>query len=310
MNYKPFLPNTVSVSTLGFGGFPLGNISQGHIMSESEGVHLVKAAFAAGITLFDTAPNYALGQSETIIGKALNEVRDRVVIVSKFGHHDDDRLDFRSSLMEPSINRSLKRLQTSYLDTLLLHNPPLDILQGKTDHFHILEHLKARGVIRSFGVSLDTRDELLTLLNHVKVDVVELLFNVFAQSTRDLFSILHQRNIRLIIKVPLDSGWLTGGYQSIHLFSDIRSRWTEDVKIRRHTLVSQLIEMTHDPALAKYALGFIWSYPEVTTIIPGIRTMEQLNDHLSSWKYPFPVSFKESFEAFYDAHIKGCELPW
>jgi aryl-alcohol dehydrogenase-like predicted oxidoreductase len=310
MDYKKYTHSKLKVSTLGFGGFTLGNISQGKIMSEQEGIKLVKSAFDAGINFFDTAPNYALGMSETIIGKALSEVREHVLINTKFGHHTDNRIDFSSDLIEPSILSSLKRLQTTYLDSILLHNPPMDILRGKTEHFTILENLKQKGLIRAYGVSIDTYEELDTVLTCLNVDVIELLFNIFAQSSRALFHLVKEKNISLVIKVPLDSGWLTGKYTQADRFQDIRIRWDHQTKNKRHELVTKLFSLTEDKHLSKYALGFIWSYPEVTTVIPGIKTQEQLNDHLNSWTFNFPLKLKDTFENFYDENIKDDPLPW
>lgn len=184
MRKRPYLKNDKEVSILGFGAWPLGNTSHGITMSDQEGIALVKEAVACGINFFDTAPNYALGRSETLLGKALVGIREHVVINSKFGHHVDDTLNFDESLIESSIRSSLHRLQTSYLDSVILHNPPLHVLKGETSHFVILEQLKQSGVIRGYGVSIDTLQELECTLKYLNVDVIELLFNVFSQSTR------------------------------------------------------------------------------------------------------------------------------
>jgi len=142
MKYIEFLNKKMSV--LGFGGWTLGNNSNGKIMSEEAGVKLVRKAFDEGITFFDTAPNYSLGKSETIIGKALMDVRDKIIINSKFGHQANGKIDFSESKIEESINSSLKRLNTDYLDSVILHNPDMSILKGETDHFKILESLKQK----------------------------------------------------------------------------------------------------------------------------------------------------------------------
>lgn len=102
----------------------------------------MRAAYEAGITFNDTAPSYALGRSEMILGEALKDVREHVILNTKFGHHTDDRLDFSEALIRPSIEGSLKRLQTTYLDSVILHNPDHIILAGETHHFEVLKQLK------------------------------------------------------------------------------------------------------------------------------------------------------------------------
>ncbi len=299
-----------TIHRLGFGAWPLGNTSRGHTMKEDEGVALVRAAYDAGITFYDTAPNYAAGRSETILGRALKGRREKVVINSKFGHHPDNSLNFDETLIRPSIEGSLKRLQTHYLDSVLLHNPDRSILEGKTNHFKILDDLKKEGLIHAYGVSIDTKEELALVLKRQDIEVVELLFNVFAQEVRPLLDELKRRQISVIVKVPLDSGWLAGQYHKDSVFTDIRSRWSNTDRARRHLLVDKLKQMTQDETLVHYALGFIWSYDAVTTVIPGIRTLEQLNEHVKALDFAFPKGLKEAFEALYDDEIKHDPLPW
>ena len=102
----------------------------------------MRAAYEAGITFYDTAPNYALGRSEMILGEALKDVREHVILNTKFGHHTDDHLDFSEDLIKTTIEGSLKRLQTRYLDSVILHNPDQTILAGATNHFEVLKQLK------------------------------------------------------------------------------------------------------------------------------------------------------------------------
>lgn len=131
MDYRHYIDGSIAISRLGFGAWPLGSKHHRQQMSIADGVSLVQSAFNQGINFFDTAPNYGLGLSETILGIALKDVRKSVVINSKFGHHEDDTYDFSENSIRLSVERSLKRLQTNYLDSLLLHNPSMDILAGK-----------------------------------------------------------------------------------------------------------------------------------------------------------------------------------
>ena len=302
--------NQTFVSQLGFGAWPLGNTAHGRTMSIEEGVSLVEEAVKKGINFFDTAPNYANGRSEIILGKALKNYRDKVVINSKFGHHSDGTIDFNENLIESSVAGSLKRLQTDYLDSVILHNPSHEVLLNKTGHFKILESLKQKGVIKAYGVSIDTCEELKTILEHCTVDVIELYFNIFAQASRKRFEEVKNKQIALIIKVPLDSGWLTGKYTNQSRFSDIRSRWTQEDLNRRHDLVRQLKGIVKDENLTPYAMQFLWSYDAITTVIPGIRTSKQLNEHIHYTKAKLSDDLKQKFELFYDDLIKRKPLPW
>lgn len=310
MEYKPYLSNSILVSRLGFGGWPLGNLYHGVQMTKDEGIDLIQEALQHGINFFDTAPNYALGKSEEILGMALKNVRNQVVINSKFGHKEDDSFDFSENAIKPSIIRSLKRLQTNYIDSILLHNPSFEILEGKTNHFNVLESIKREGLIKGYGVSIDTKEELEATLKLKHIDVIELLYNVFFQSTRDMLNQIKEKKIALIIKVPLDSGWLTGSYHKDTVFSGIKERWTKEDKNRRADLVEKLKKIIDNRPLNDYAMSFLLSYDAVTTVIPGIRTKSQLYDHLNAYKFKMDKNLKLKFEDFYDTHIKDHPLPW
>ena len=298
------------VSRLGFGAWPLGNTAHGKTMSIEEGVRLVRTALDLGVNFFDTAPNYALGRSEQIIGEAIKGRRSEVVINTKFGHHSDGRIDFSVDQIIPSVEGSLSRLQTDTIDSIILHNPSFDILQGKTSHFTVFESLKKARKIHGYGVSVDTVNELNAVLKQLDVDVIELLFNVFSQAPRHLFDAIEKKKIALIIKVPLDSGWLTGKYNVSSNFTDIRSRWTNEDKERRHHLVEQFKKIVNDQTITPYAMAFLWSYPAITTVIPGIRTEAQLLEHVSYEKTKISSVLREEIELFYDREIADKPLPW
>jgi aryl-alcohol dehydrogenase-like predicted oxidoreductase len=117
------------VSVLGFGGWQLGNTEFWGEMDFTTGVELVKEALDNGINFFDTAPGYASGNSERIIGEAVKEFRDQVVINTKFGHNADGSSNFNVEYIEHAIDDSLNRLQTDYVDSVILHNPEFYILE-------------------------------------------------------------------------------------------------------------------------------------------------------------------------------------
>lgn len=298
------------ISKLGFGGWQLGSQGTWGQMSFKEGVALVKTALQQGITFFDTAPGYSNGVSEQIIGEAIKGHRDLVFINSKFGHRADGQMDFDESHMEEAIKESLSRLQTTYLDSCLLHNPSIEILQGKTKHFQEMQRLKQQGLIRAFGVSIDTYHELQTVLECLNVDVIELLFNVFFQETLPLFDEIEKRGIKLIIKVPLDSGWLTGKYDQHSIFTGVRDRWSREIIRRRATYIDMMKKQFKTTHLIPYTLGFVASMEAVTSLIPGIQSQEQLIDLLQSIKRPISSEEKQFMKDLYLQLIHPNPLPW
>jgi aryl-alcohol dehydrogenase-like predicted oxidoreductase len=298
------------IHRIGFGAWQLGNTEFWGHMSVEEGIELVDAAIKQGINLFDTAPGYASGLSETILGLAIKDRREQVVINTKFGHTAEGETDFSVFSLRDQIQSSLGRLQTDYLDSIVLHNPSMDILEGKTTHVQELKKLKEEGLIRSFGVSIDTLEEMDAVLNHLDIDVIEILFNVFFQEPALLFEKAHDLGIAIIAKVPLDSGWLSGKYDEESEFEGIRSRWDDQTIERRASLVKDLKAIVRADDLTKYAIGFILSYPEVTAVIPGIRNLDQLKSHINNGAYSLPKGIKEKMQELYKQKIQKDPLPW
>lgn len=310
MKYIPYAGTNKLASRISFGGWQLGNNEFWGEMTHAEGVELVKQAYAKGITLFDTAPGYASGESEKIIGEALHSVREKVIINSKIGHKANGLTDFSVDSLKEQIKESLTRLNTDYLDSVVLHNPGMEILSGKSGHFIELEKLKNEGLIKAYGVSIDTYQELLEVLNKTDVQVVEILFNIFFQSPLSLFDMAKTKGINLIIKVPLDSGWLTGKYNEFSIFEGIRSRWTKPKIERRAYLVEKIKQITNDDNITKYAISFILSFNSITSVITGIKNFEQLQENIDAESFILNDEIKTKLLKLYEDEIKNQPLPW
>ncbi|MDD3711888.1 MAG: aldo/keto reductase [Candidatus Izemoplasmatales bacterium] len=310
MKYIPYANTNKLASRISFGGWQLGNNEFWGEMTHSEGVELVKQAYTKGITLFDTAPGYSGGESEKIIGEALHAVREKVIINSKIGHKANGLTDFSVNSMKEQIKDSLARLNTDYLDSVVLHNPGMEILSGNSGHFIELEKLKNEGLIRAYGVSIDTHRELLEVLNKTDVQVVEILFNVFFQSPLSLFDVAKTKGITLIIKVPLDSGWLSGKYNEFSSFDGIRSRWDKPTIERRAYLVNKMKQITNDDNLTKYAISFILSFDSITSVITGIKNFKQLQENINAESFILNDEIKNELLKLYDEEIKDQPLQW
>ena len=131
MKYKNYIKGGIKISELGFGAWQLGVQSGWSSVSEKESEYMINTALDSGINFFDTAPNYGNGTSETRLGKVLKNVdRSKIVINTKFGRLDNGVVDFDSKHIVKSIENSLRRLKTDYVDSAIIHSPPIEILDG------------------------------------------------------------------------------------------------------------------------------------------------------------------------------------
>lgn len=311
MKYRSLGSSNLVVSEIGFGAWQLANPAWG-LDDEAGAARLVEAALAGGCTFFDTAPGYGEGRSETVLGRALRAVRDRVVICSKFGHTAEGETDFGVEALRPAIEASLRRLQTDYLDVLLVHNPPAELLDGnRTPLYAALERLREAGLLRTYGVSIDWGHDLERILATTSCQVVEVLFNAFHQEPQSVFAAAQRQGVGLIAKVPLDSGWLSGKYRRHSRFAGIRDRWSPEVIERRASLVEKLTGLLPlDLSLPQAALRFVLAQPEIATAIPGAKTVEQVQANLAAADAVLPPDLVDAVRELWVREIKDHPLPW
>ena len=313
MNRRQLGSTGLEVSEIGYGAWQLCNSDSWGGMDDQTALRLIDEAIDGGINLFDTAPNYADTKSERILGKALKSKRDKVVLVSKFGHTPEGPKEFSVDWFWKSLEASLSRLGTDYLDVLLLHNPPSEIYAGTDPVWAAMEEARVQGKVRHYGASLDFAAEVRDCLSNTNSEVLEVLFNVFHQDVRNSFGTVRQHGAGIIAKVPLDSGWLTGRFDANSRFEGIRARWSEEEIVRRAKLVSEIEWLVADKSeLAHKAIGYLLSYDEVSCVIPGIRTQQQLDSNLAAADCRLSPDEKMKLEEFWDKLTEnGSKLiPW
>ncbi|MDF2539768.1 MAG: aldo/keto reductase [Herbinix sp.] len=313
MEYRSYVTGSPDISVIGFGAWQLGNTIDWKAMTETEAITLVHKALEAGVNFFDTAPNYGLGNSEILLGKAFKSIkRESIVINTKFGHHKDGHTDYGHEAIKASVEGSLKRLGTDYVDSVLLHNPPADLLKEEGNaHYEVLERLKEEGKILAYGASLDRKEEMEAFIRNTKGKVIEAFFNILHQDVRYAFDLAKENGVKIIAKIPLDSGWLTGKYNNASTFEGIRTRWTrEDIEVRAE-LVDELRTLPAEgQSLAQFALQYCLAYDEISTVIPGAVNREQLLMNLGALTYPMNSHSRKFLESFYEQKVIQKKLVW
>ncbi|MGA0435504.1 MAG: aldo/keto reductase [Flavobacteriales bacterium] len=313
MNYRKYLSDGIKISQLGFGAWQLGIESGWKAVSASEAETMIHTALDQGINFFDTAPNYGLGTSEERLGKVFKTLdRSTIVINSKFGRLDNGEVDFHHKHIKGSVERSLKRLQVDYLDSVIIHSPPIEYLDGnQNDHYEILERLQEEGKILAYGASIDFYDEIKLLLETTNAKVIQSFFNILHQDSRRAFDLVNQKNATVIAKIPFDSGWLTGKYDRTSQFTGVRARWSREAIEQRSQLVNQVKEIVKgEHSLISAALSFCTSYDAVSTVIPGAISNDQLLGNIDAIHYAISEETRQALELFYDDQVRPLKLPW
>lgn len=312
MNYRPFGTTGIQVSAIGLGAWQLAN-PDWKLNDEKEAMQIVYKSLDAGCNFFDTAPGYGGGRSETILGKALKSTpRDQIVICTKAGYSAESGEDFSTAAIQPILETSLRRLQTDYVDILLLHNPARELMDGRVaTQYAELERLKQAGKIRAYGVSLDWAEEMELVMATTQSQAFEVYFNALYQEMLPAFATAQAKGIGLIVKVPLDSGWLSGRYRGDHRFDDVRNRWTPEQVARRAALVEKFAQLVPDDrSLAHSALQFCLAQPAVSTVIPGAKSVEQALDNIAAADKPLPAASVQAIYDLWKQEIAHDIPPW
>lgn len=311
MNLRPFGNTGMNVSEIGLGAWQLANPDWG-LHDTNEARRIIHESLAAGCNFFDTAPGYGRGLSEQLLGEELKSVRQDIIICTKFGHTAEWVTDFSTPAIRPSVEASLRRLQTDYLDILLLHNPPREMMDGRVyDQYAELEKLKTEGKLRAYGVSLDWRVELETVVETTGSKAIEVMYNAFYQEPQPAFPLAQENGVGLIVKVPLDSGWLSGKHRGVTRFEDVRSRWPREVVERRLALLEKFAAIVPPGMpLAHAALQFILAQPQVSTVIPGAKSVAQARDNFAAAEQRLSPEVVQAIHNLWESDIAGDPLPW
>jgi aryl-alcohol dehydrogenase-like predicted oxidoreductase len=313
MKYNNYTKNTPPVSEIGLGAWQLGEHSGWKSMTEKEAINMVHRSIDLGVNFFDTAPNYGHGSSELRLGKALKGYdRSNIVINTKFGHTDTGTMNYEADYIRTSLESSLRRLQVDYIDSIIIHNPPQEYLDGhQNPHYEILEKLVEEGKIKTYGASLDTYNEMKLFMDTTHCGVIEAFFNILHQDVARAFDLAQQKGVAIIAKIPLDSGWLSGKYHAESTFNDIRQRWSrKDIETRAALVERVKTIIGEERNLPQTAIAFCLAYEAVATVIPGNTSMAQLESNVASIEKPVPKELVEQLEAFYQEKVKALKLPW
>ncbi len=293
MEYRKFGKTDLMVSEVGFGAWAIGGgakvgdtpIGWGDT-DDTTSTKAIYTALEAGITFFDTADFYGLGHSENLLGEVLKSNRN-AIIATKVGHRNIDEkivLDYSKKYILKACEESLKRLKRNTIDYYQLHSARMNHLQ-QGDCIEAMEALKQQGKIRYWGLSLNTfhpQAEADYLMENNVGDGLQLVFNLINQKALATIEKAALNGYGIIARMPLQFGLLTGKFSSQTGFAkdDHRSfRLTKEII----QVATELIEEKVLPIgkaeglnLTQLALSYLLSFSQISTIIPGIRTGEQV----------------------------------
>ena len=280
MNYRVIKKSGIRLSEVGLGCNRLGGEEQ----PDSFWIELIQRAADLGVNIYDTAAVYKSGRSEELLGKALGN-RDDVYIATKMAGGGPNR-DWSAKRMMSTAEESLQRLRRSHIDFYQLHSPTREQLK-QFDWAEGMMKLKEQGKIRFCAMALDHPEDAVWLIKQELVDLIQITYNIFDIAAEDeLFAVAEKYGVGLMCRLTLAQGVLTGKFQpGQKVPSDHRVHLSgEDRLNRRIEMVQDLrpLGATYDGGLTRMAHHFSLSQPAITCIIPGARTIAQLEENVAA----------------------------
>jgi len=292
MQYRKFGATELLVSEVGFGAWAIGGgamigntaIGWGNA-DDAVSEEAIYASLEAGINFFDTADIYGLGHSEELLGKTIG-CRKNVIIASKAGNvsrNNEFTTDYSRQHILNACEASLKRLKREAIDFYQLHTARLTHLQ-QGDCIEAMQQLQQEGKIRYWGLSLNTfypLPEAEYLLQQELGNGFQLVLNLLNQHSLPLLRKAGEKGYGIIARMPLQFGLLTGKFDrgvSFPVNDHRKNRLTDQVVRDCAEALGPVWDLCKKYGCTKtqLALSYVLSYPEVSVIIPGIRTKEHV----------------------------------
>lgn len=328
MHSRAFGKHPETISEVGLGTWQLGGTEWGNITDE-QAIGVLQAAYDAGTTFFDTADIYGGGRSEKLIGlflKKLGTAAHSIKIASKLGRRFDDPNgwpgNFTLDAMRRHTQESLQRLGIEQLFLQQFHCIPFEVLkQGEV--FANMRTLQREGLIRYWGVSVETVEEALYCLEQPGCAALQVIYNIFRQKlTDELLPQAAAKGVAILARVPLASGLLSGNFRAGQSFASTDHRhfnangekfnvgetfagvpFDEGLKLAEK--IKSLLKPTETVSMATLALRWVLDHPAVTTVIPGATKTHQAHSNAqASSVAPLTPAVHQALRELYECEIK------
>ena len=298
------------VSRLGFGGVPLGGLYKD--LSEDEADATVRRALELGIKYFDTAPIYGFGKSEIRLGRELAHCnRDSIVVATKVGYTlvpedggRDEKVFHRFTNVPPmrpvfdysydgimrTFEGSLRRLNLSRVDILNIHDPDDHWDEAIGIVYPALHQLRSEGVVGAIGVGMNQAEMLARFAREGDFDCLLLAGRytlIDHTGLRELLPICERKGISVIIGGPYNSGILATGARPGATYNYVDA----SPAVLEKVAAIEAVCGRHDVPLQAAALQFPMAHPAVAAIIPGARSVAEVEENVQLMSLPIPDDF-------------------
>jgi aryl-alcohol dehydrogenase-like predicted oxidoreductase len=296
VKYRPLGSTGIEVSEIGYGAWGIGG-SQWGGADDDESIQALHRAIDLGLNFVDTALAYGDGRSERLVGQVVRERAETINVATKVPPKNliwpappgvAVEEVYPADHVRACAERSLANLGLERIDLLQLHVWS-DEWADQGDWRDAVEELRSAGKIAFFGISINDHqpDNALRAIETGAIDTVQVIYNVFDQSPEDeLFPACREHGVGVIARVPLDEGGLTGriGPDTEFAADDFRASYFRGERLgeltERVNAIAADLGIASDE-LAEIALRFVLSEPTVSTVIPGMRSVRNVERNVA-----------------------------
>lgn len=317
--------------TLGKTGFEISEISLGTWQlggkwgtdfDEKLAAKTLDTAIEGGVNFIDTADVYKGTESETAVGKAIKRTDQRIYVATKCGRQINPHTNenYTPETLRGYVEDSLIRLDVDAIDLIQLHCPPTEVYY-RPEIFGEFEKLKDEGKILNLGVSIEKVEEGIKALEYDNVTSIQVIYNMFRQRPQEkLFPMAKEKNVGIIVRVPLASGLLTGKFTKESEFGekdhrnfnregeffDVGETFSGIPFEKGVEAVEKLKKVVSDDEnLVHLALRWVLMRDEVSCVIPGASSVDHVESNLNASEKPgVPKQIMKEIDQIYDEEIK------
>ena len=296
MKYRILGSTGIKISVVGVGTWQYGG-EWGMAFTQEMADPILGRAKELGINLLDTAECYGDHYSEALIGNYLRGQRHDWVVATKFGHKFHSNFE-RTEHWDPAgvtqtVEDSLRALQTDYVDLLQFHSGTDEVFNNDA-MWAALHQLVQSGKVRHLGLSISSNSDVYqtSRARQVGAEAIQVIYNRLDQAPEaEVFPACQAQNLGVLARVPLASGLLSGKYLPGTTFTapdDIRSRRDPGFIEERLREVEQIRqnELPAGVPMAAWALAWCLQHPAVTCVIPGCKSVEQVEFNAAASELP------------------------
>ena len=271
----------------------------GAAIEKSEAIKTIRAAYELGYNFFDTAECYtgenidgSTSNNEDIVGEALKNIRDKVVIATKFGvAHNPDRsltLDSSTTTIRKSVDGSLKRLGVETIDLYYQHR--IDPKVEPEIVAAVMKELIAAGKIRSWGISEANEEYLRRAHKICPVTAIQNRYSLMARWHEKLFPVLEELGVTFVAFSPLANGLLSGAYTKAETFKEagdyrnMMPQFTANGISKAQDLLTLLENLAAEKKSTPAQISLAWMLCKKPYIvpIPGSRKLSRLKENFGA----------------------------